>query len=280
MPAKLFPELGSIAEKEVISSFGRNLYPFDTWTRLQRPLPVGNLSRQNLVLEDNPVVFGAEQLETLSLVIHSWRTNSFRYRVVKRALDVLIVVLLLPVVLPAFAVITLLIKATSPGSVFYRHQRIGRFGRPFYMWKFRSMHTNGGEILSEHLRRDPAAAREWQESQKLRDDPRITGFGKFLRRSSLDELPQLLNVLTGEMSLVGPRPIVSSEVPKYQEAYLFYTSARPGMSGLWQVSGRSDLSYRERIELDSGYVIKWKLLLDCKILCQTAGAVWKARGAV
>lgn len=139
---------------------------------------------------------------------------------------------------------------------------------------------NSEAALAQHLKENPAAAQEWKESHKLRNDPRITPLGKFLRRTSLDELPQLLNVVMGDMSLVGPRPIVRAEIAKYREAYFFYTSAKPGMSGLWQVSGRSDLSYHQRVELDSKYVRKWQLLLDVHILWQTMGAVWRSRGAV
>ena len=173
-----------------------------------------------------------------------------------------------------------IVKLSSPGPILYRQKRIGRFGREFSLWKFRSMFVNGDEILREHFKANPEAKREWTESHKLRADPRITGVGKIIRRASLDELPQFINVLAGEMSLVGPRPIVSAEKAKYRDAYFFYASAKPGLSGLWQVSGRSDLSYGQRVALDEEYVRTWKITLDLKILWRTAGAVWGSKGAV
>jgi lipopolysaccharide/colanic/teichoic acid biosynthesis glycosyltransferase len=141
------------------------------------------------------------------------------------------------------------------------------------------MHVHGEEILASYLQNNPAAAKEWVHSQKLKDDPRVTPIGRMLRRSSLDELPQFLNVLLGSMSLVGPRPIVESEVERYAENYLFYTSAKPGLSGLWQVSGRSSVSYDERVQFDKDYVCGWTLGLDLRILWRTAIAVWRKQGA-
>jgi lipopolysaccharide/colanic/teichoic acid biosynthesis glycosyltransferase len=275
-------ELGSVNDSDFVLSLGRNLYPSRTWERPRRSLSDSEGSRQKaeLVWTDGPGLSEGAQWEMVSRTVHSWRTNTFQYCVIKRIFDLVVLLTFVPLVLPLLAIIALLVRVDSPGSIFYRQTRIGRFGRQFRIWKFRSMYVNGDAILAEHLKNNPAAAQEWKECQKLREDPRVTKVGKFLRRSSLDELPQLINVFMGEMSLVGPRPIVAAEIPKFREAYLFYTSARPGMSGLWQVSGRSDLSYGQRIELDSKYVRKWELLLDLRILWQTAGAVWRSQGAV
>jgi Undecaprenyl-phosphate galactose phosphotransferase WbaP len=282
MSANSLVEVESASDSDLVISLGRNLYPFATWERPHRSLAVADGSRDEgeQVATDGSVSSESAKWEMISRAIHSWRTSSFQYRVIKRIFDVVVLLACLPLLLPLFAIIALLVRVGSPGSIFYRQTRIGRFGRQFRIWKFRSMHVNADAILAEHLRNNPAAAQEWKECHKLRNDPRITKIGKFLRRSSLDELPQLINVLKGEMSLVGPRPIVAAEIPKFRESYFFYTSARPGMSGLWQVSGRSDLSYRQRIELDSNYVQKWELLLDLRILWQTAGAVWRSQGAV
>jgi lipopolysaccharide/colanic/teichoic acid biosynthesis glycosyltransferase len=142
------------------------------------------------------------------------------------------------------------------------------------------MYVNGTQILRSHLQENPEAAREWTQTRKLKVDPRVTRIGKILRRTSLDELPQFLNVLVGSMSLVGPRPIVCAERTNYRDAYFFYTSAKPGLTGLWQVSGRSDLSYHQRVKLDEEYVRGWRLGLDIMILWRTAGVVWGAKGAV
>jgi lipopolysaccharide/colanic/teichoic acid biosynthesis glycosyltransferase len=280
MPCNSLVELESALKSDLVLSLGDGLHLPNFAAGPQNPIHVDeSTNTETAANQDYDFVHG-RQLEVISHRIHCWRTTSFRYRVIKRALDILLILLFTPLLVPLFAVIMLLVKISSPGSIFYQQTRLGRFGKPFGVWKFRSMYKNGDVILAEYLRSNPAAAREWRECHKLRNDPRITRLGKFLRQSSLDELPQLINVLAGEMSLVGPRPIVAVEVPKYREAYLFYTSARPGMSGLWQVSGRSDLSYRQRIELDKRYVETWGLLFDFEILFRTAGAVWRSRGAV
>jgi len=218
--------------------------------------------------------------ESISLAVHKLRTTCFQYRIMKRMIDIVIVLCFLPVLLPLFLIVAALVRISSPGPILYRHKRVGQFGREFDLWKFRSMYRNGEEILREHFKNDPCAAREWAESRKLRIDPRVTKVGNILRRASLDELPQFLNVLAGDMSLVGPRPIVSVEKPHYHDQYFFYVSAKPGMSGLWQVSGRSDLSYHQRVSLDEEYVRSWNIGLDVQILWRTAGVVWKAKGAV
>ncbi len=203
----------------------------------------------------------------------------FRYRVYKRMLDLLLVVLCLPALLCLIAAIALAIRATSPGPIFFSHRRIRGHGRFFSMWKFRTMCVNSSEVLETYLAANPEARAEWRKTHKLKQDPRVTQVGEFLRRTSLDELPQLWNVVTGSMSLVGPRPIVAAEVEKYGEYFADYCMVKPGVTGLWQVSGRSQLSYPERVQLDRHYARHWSLTGDVKILCRTLSSVANQDGA-
>jgi Undecaprenyl-phosphate galactose phosphotransferase WbaP len=202
-----------------------------------------------------------------------------RYRVVKRGLDLALVALCLPVLLLLIAAIALAIRMTSPGPIFFSHRRIRGHGRFFSMWKFRTMCVNSAEVLERHLAADPEAKAEWRKTHKLRNDPRVTPVGEFLRRTSLDELPQIWNVITGTMSLVGPRPIVAAEVEKYGEWFADYCMVKPGVTGLWQVSGRSQLSYPERVQLDRLYAQNWTLTGDLKILARTLSSVANQDGA-
>jgi exopolysaccharide production protein ExoY len=224
--------------------------------------------------------FNQGDWEKVSLAIHRLRTNCLHYRLAKRLVDISVVCMLLPCLVPLFLVCAVIVRISSPGPVLYRQKRVGRFGREFTLWKFRTMYRNSDEILRNHLETNPAAAREWKQTRKLRNDPRVTGLGSILRRASLDELPQFMNVFAGTMSLVGPRPIVAAEKAHYGDAYFFYTSAKPGLSGLWQVSGRSDLSYDQRVNLDAEYIRQWNLALDIKILWRTGAAVWASKGAI
>jgi lipopolysaccharide/colanic/teichoic acid biosynthesis glycosyltransferase len=203
----------------------------------------------------------------------------FRYRVIKRWIDVLFVLLAVPIVLPILLLVGALVVLTSPGPIFYSHRRLRRNGSFFSMWKFRTMCVNSAEVLEDYLARHPHARAEWNRTHKLRHDPRITPLGYFLRRYSLDELPQVWNVLNGSMSLVGPRPIVAAEVEKYGEYFSFYCRVNPGLTGLWQVSGRSTLSYDARVLLDRDYVETWSLTADLKILCRTFLSVANQDGA-
>lgn len=179
---------------------------------------------------------------------------------------------------PLFVFIALKVKQDG-GPIFYGHKRIGKDGKEFKCWKFRSMVTNSQEVLEELLANDPAAKEEWERDFKLKDDPRITKIGSFLRTSSLDEIPQLLNVLMGEMSLVGPRPIVQDEVHYYGDKIKYYQSVRPGVTGLWQVSGRNDISYDLRVYLDRWYVRHWSLWTDIVIIIKTVFVVTRKSGA-
>lgn len=181
--------------------------------------------------------------------------------------------------LPLLCFIAALVRVTSRGSIFFGQRRIGRGGRMFTCYKFRSMVVDAEQRLQELLANDPEAQREWLRDHKLRRDPRITRIGNFLRRSSLDELPQFLNVLRGEMSLVGPRPIVVGEISRYGRYLGSYASVKPGLTGLWQVSGRSNTSYRRRVAMDVAYARAKSLRLDMTILLATVPAVMGARGS-
>ena len=197
---------------------------------------------------------------------------SGRTDVTKRVFDVTISLLLLPVALPIISILCLLV-CRDGGPVFFQQVRVGRDGRLFHCWKIRTMVVDAEERLREHLRENPDAAAEWVRDQKLLNDPRITTFGHFLRASSLDELPQILNVLRGEMSLVGPRPITKDELVRYRDHEWAYRSVRPGITGLWQVSGRNEVSYEERVQMDVRYAQVRSLWVDVTIIVRTAGAV-------
>ena len=199
-------------------------------------------------------------------------------RAMKAAFDQVVAAILLILLTPLLLALSLLVRSDG-GPAFYRHKRIGANGQSFGCIKFRTMVTDADQVLERVLATDLTAAAEWAATQKLRDDPRVTRLGQFLRRSSLDELPQLLNVLRGEMSLVGPRPIVDAEVSRYGEDIEYYYETKPGLTGLWQVSGRSDTSYARRVRLDVWYVRNWTLWHDIAILLKTIPAVFLQRGA-
>jgi len=182
-------------------------------------------------------------------------------------------------VAPLMIVVAIAIKIQDGGPVFFGHSRIGYEGRSFRCWKFRSMVVDAEARLAALLARSPEARREWEADQKLRDDPRVTLLGRILRVSSIDELPQLFNVLRGEMSLVGPRPIVTGEVARYGRRFSQYCSVRPGITGLWQISGRNDVSYRRRVAMDTVFANTLSLSLYLKILFATVPAVLKREGS-
>lgn len=200
-------------------------------------------------------------------------------RAAKRAMDLFIGVVALTAGLPLLATIALLVKLSSAGPVLYGHTRIGRNGRRFTAWKFRTMYRGADALLSKHFERFPLARVEWERDQKLRDDPRVTRVGRFLRTLSLDELPQMWNVLRGEMSVVGPRPIVDDEVARYGDCFHLYAAVKPGITGLWQVSGRTDVGYEMRVRLDEFYVRQWSCWLDAYLLVRTVAALLCRRGA-
>ena len=200
---------------------------------------------------------------------------------VKRVIDYAAAAAITILISVPMLLIALRIKLFSPGPATYRQKRVGKNGRPFWCYKFRTMYPDAAARLSQILSSDPEAKKEWEHSYKLKNDPRVTPIGDFLRKTSLDELPQLFNILCGEMSLVGPRPVVQEEIEKYyQEDAVFYFRVPPGLTGLWQVSGRSNTTYEYRVSLDSWYVKNWNLWLDVMILFKTIGVVLKREGAV
>ncbi|MEE9388243.1 MAG: sugar transferase [Paracoccaceae bacterium] len=198
----------------------------------------------------------------------------------KRVFDVVFSVAAMLSALPLFVFLPVLIYLVSPGPIFYSHSRIGFRGRKFPCLKFRTMVLNADSVLESHFEKFPEARKEFLETRKLKNDPRIIPIvGAFLRKTSLDELPQFLNVFRGEMSVVGPRPVTQNELYDYGDATSRYKSARPGITGLWQVSGRSDLSFIKRVELDSWYVSNRTLLSDLGLIAKTIGVLLNRRGA-
>jgi len=200
-------------------------------------------------------------------------------QVTKRIVDIVISATALTLGMPLLLLLAAWVKITSPGPLFFGHERIGRNGRRFKAWKFRSMCVNADEVLEKTLAENPEMQEEWDATQKLKNDPRVSSSGRFLRKTSLDELPQLWNVLVGDMSLVGPRPIVTNEVEKYDEKFDTYLRVTPGITGYWQVSGRNLTSYDRRVELDEYYVRNWSLWFDFYILGRTVKTVLFREGA-
>ena len=197
----------------------------------------------------------------------------------KWLLDKTLALLAFLALLPFFVVVPLLIKLTSRGPVFFRQERLGKDGRKIKVWKFRSMYVDAESRLERLFAENPSRKAEWKAAFKLRDDPRVTPLGRFLRKTSIDEFPQLFNVLAGEMALIGPRPIVQEEVHYYGDSYRIFSSVKPGVTGLWQVSGRSDTDYGRRVALDTYYVLNWSPWLDVWILFRSVPAVLFMRGA-
>jgi Undecaprenyl-phosphate galactose phosphotransferase WbaP len=211
---------------------------------------------------------------------HSYHRFGLVPRRFKRTLDVVLAGLLLLVCAPLFLLIGALIRASSRGPIFYTQERIGRGGRTFRAWKFRTMVSNADGVLADYFQAHPELRDEWEKQHKLKQDPRIIpGIGHFLRFYSLDELPQLWNVLCGQMSLVGPRPIVEAEIPKYQGDFALYIQVSPGVTGLWQISGRNNTTYQRRVFLDSYYIRNWSPWLDYHILLRTIKTVVLREGA-
>lgn len=200
-------------------------------------------------------------------------------RVAKRIFDIVATVCGGLLILPIMVIVAILIYVDSPGPIVFGHKRVGQRGKEFSCYKFRSMVPNAQEALDIYLKDNPAAREEWERDFKLKDDPRVTRIGKFLRKTSLDELPQLWNVLIGDMSLVGPRPIVRAEIPKYGEYINDFYLVPPGITGVWQVSGRSDTTYEERVLIDSWYVHNWSVWIDIVYLLKTVLVAVKSKGA-
>jgi undecaprenyl-phosphate galactose phosphotransferase len=180
---------------------------------------------------------------------------------------------------PVLLAIAIWVYRDSPGPVIFKHRRIGKDGKDFYCYKFRSMCVDADVKLKELLEKDPEARAEWEKDFKLKNDPRITRSGAFLRKTSLDELPQIFNVLKGEMSLVGPRPIIRDEIPRYGKYIEDYYMVRPGITGMWQTSGRNDIDYDERVQMDTWYVRNWNIWFDIVLLWRTFSVVLNKKGA-
>ena len=251
--------------------FRRQMEEFASWFTYIEYLPT---ARTFPVFGSRPVSFdGIGGLEMVNQVRMKVK------RVQKRLLDFLLAACAFICLSPLFVILPILIKLTSRGPVFYRQQRVGLKGRPFHVWKFRSMYADADVRLARLLESSSEVAAEWRRNFKLVRDPRVTLLGRFLRRTSLDELPQLFNVFVGEMALIGPRPIVSEEIPYYGESYPVFSSVRPGVTGLWQVSGRSDTDYARRVSLGTYYVLNWSPWMDIWILVRTVYAVLFMRGA-
>lgn len=197
----------------------------------------------------------------------------------KRVVDIVTASIALLLLWPLIAIALIATWISSPGPLIFGHERIGFNGRNFRCLKIRTMVTNADVVLRDLLESDPGAAREWEESQKLRNDPRVHRVGAILRKTSIDELPQLWNVIKGDMSIVGPRPIVAAEVRRYSHNFSAYTATRPGITGLWQVMGRSDCSYEERVSFDIAYVSGWTLVRDVWIMVKTFHVVLSWSGS-
>jgi len=197
----------------------------------------------------------------------------------RRVFDISLILIASPYILLFFIAISLLIALDSKGGVFYKQTRVGLSGRRFKAIKFRTMVMNADQILQQYLDKSPELKAEWLATHKLKKDPRITRVGAVLRKLSLDEMPQFWNIIVGDMGLIGPRPIVDEEIEKYGKCFELYKQARPGLTGLWQVSGRSDTSYKRRVELDEYYLLNRSIKLDIRILLKTVQVVLGRKGA-
>jgi Undecaprenyl-phosphate galactose phosphotransferase WbaP len=226
-------------------------------------------------------VANVDTIEVQSVLALKLRKNLLvrSNRVLKRLIDMILVIVGSVLVLPLAGVIMLAILIESGRPVLFKHERIGKGGMPFSAWKFRSMIHASAQVIEEYLALHPEIRDEWDDKQKLQSDPRLTKIGRILRRLSLDELPQFWNIVKGEMSLVGPRPIIKEEIQKYGDNFDLYTQVRPGLTGLWQVSGRSDLPYKDRVWLDAHYVRNWSIWLDLIILIRSVWVVIAGIGA-
>lgn len=224
----------------------------------------------------------AVHLRDMGGIIGFSSTNNLTRRgnlFVKRLIDLFLLLISAALVLPLTLVIAVIVKCTSPGPVFYGHSRIGKNGRPIKCWKFRSMYADADKMLEKILAENPEMRAEWERDQKFVNDPRVTKFGRLLRKTSMDELPQFWNILRGEMSFVGPRPVTKEELAKYGDNAGYILSVTPGLSGMWQISGRSNTGYEERVNLDTYYIQNWSVWLDLWIILKTIWVVIKGKGA-
>jgi Undecaprenyl-phosphate galactose phosphotransferase WbaP len=201
------------------------------------------------------------------------------YQRLKRIADIILVLLITPLALPLLGAILLLVSLDSQGKLIFQQERIGKHGIKFKVRKVRTMVQNADQVLDEYLREHPELRPEWERTRKLKHDPRVTRVGRVLRHTSMDELPQFWNVLKGEMTLVGPRPILPEEIDEYGDSYNLYVQVVPGLTGLWQVLGRNDLEFQQRVHLDEEYILNWSIGMDISILIQTVKVVFTGYGA-
>lgn len=233
----------------------------------------------NLNMENQGVILNDELRITAKITRR--RTNELlsraSYMQMKRILDVVVASIGLVILSPVFLLLAIMIKVNSKGSVFFAHTRIGKDGKKFKMYKFRTMYENAEEMIRNFT---PEQKREWEENYKLKEDPRITSIGKILRRTSLDELPQIINIIKGDLSIIGPRPVIDKELEKYGESKEKFLSITPGLTGYWQANGRSETTYKQRMKMELYYVDHVSLRLDLQIFFKTFISVFKREGAI
>jgi exopolysaccharide production protein ExoY len=254
----------------------------DTSTINSRPRPLAAVSRFQLLVGQLRAPYGLRELNgeaRAALTAVSLGRNVPVGGFSKRLFDIALASVALVLLAPLLLALAAAIKLVMGGAVTYAHERVGFSGRRFKCLKFRTMVADSDEVLKNHLQSNPEAAAEWRRTRKLAKDPRVTRLGMFLRKTSLDELPQFINILRGDMSCVGPRPVVSEELELYSESVFDYLRARPGVTGLWQVSGRSSASYDDRVKFDSEYVSRWSFRNDLSILFRTLPAILKFKHA-
>ncbi len=231
-------------------------------------------------MKEENIILEKELIETISLDVLQEEEEK-GYPLWKRGFDIIFSLFALIVSLPIAIPIMIAIKLTDRGPIFYKQKRVGYQGKEFYIYKFRSMYPDADKRLKEILEKDPEAKKEWEKTFKLKNDPRITKIGKFLRKTSLDELPQFINVLKGEMSVVGPRPVIKEELEKYyKNRAKQYISVKPGITGYWQVESRSNIdNYRQRVAMDVWYIKNKSIWLDIKIIVKTVKVMITGKGA-
>ena len=247
-------------------------------------LEIKKFFRYTIVVSEqlNSTMSGAPHLRDIAGIVAFSSTNyltKIQSHVAKRAFDIAIILFSLPLTLPVCLLTALFVKLTSPGPVLYGHKRVGRNGKEFKCWKFRSMYIDADKQLAKILAENPEMRKQWEKDRKLENDPRVTPFGKFIRKTSLDELPQLINIFVGQMSFVGPRPVMQDELERYGKKADYILSVLPGLSGMWQTSGRSDTAYEDRVTLDAYYIQNWSIWLDIWILIKTVWVVLCGKGA-
>ena len=222
----------------------------------------------------------AENVVVMDTVITDENNKKYIYHMVKRTFDIMVSLIACLFLLPLSIIVKVVsLLSGDTHSIFYKQKRVGKDGKLFYIYKFRSMVPNADELLEQTLKMDKIAADEWKNYQKITNDPRITKIGKFLRKTSLDELPQFINILKGDMSMIGPRPLVEGELDTFYGSHEVYESIKPGITGWWACNGRSDTTYTERLKLEYYYVKNQSLILDIKCIFKTISAVFSKTGA-